>query len=140
MSRSATPEDVDLICGDLPETEFGVSWGDVPTWKVPRGAKGKGFVLYRKPRRDAINPATGQMFEDLLVIRVPDAGDKAALVDDPGTPFFTIDHFRGHNAVLVELSRLGEVDVQELRELLTEAWRTVAPKALARRHRGGGEG
>ena len=48
MSRPATPADVDRICASLPETELGTSWGDVPTWKVPTGEKGKGFVLYRR--------------------------------------------------------------------------------------------
>ena len=42
MSTPARPEDVDEICGSLPETELGISWGDRPTWKVPRGEKGKG--------------------------------------------------------------------------------------------------
>ena len=40
MSTPARPEDVDEICGSLPETELGISWGDRPTWKVPRGDKG----------------------------------------------------------------------------------------------------
>ena len=40
-SRKARPEDVDEICGTLPETELGISWGDRPTWKVPRGPLGE---------------------------------------------------------------------------------------------------
>ena len=57
-SRKARPQDVDEICGALPETEFGTSWGDRPTWKVPRGPKAKGFLLYRAPSQNAIDPAT----------------------------------------------------------------------------------
>ena len=34
------PEDVDEICGGLPETWFGTSWGDVPTWLVPLREQG----------------------------------------------------------------------------------------------------
>ncbi len=132
MSRPATPDDVDAICADLPETELGVTWGDVPTWVVLRGDKGRGFVLYRKPHHTAVDPETGELYDDLLVIRVPDAGVKAALVDDPGTPFFTIDHFRSYNAVLVQQSRLGELSVAELREVITDAWAHVAPRRLAR--------
>lgn len=30
------------------------------------------------------------------------------LVEDPSVPFFTIDHFRRTNAVLVQQSRLGD--------------------------------
>jgi hypothetical protein len=131
MSRPATPEDVDAICGGLPETELGTSWGDVPTWKVPRGEKGKGFLLYRRPHHTATDPGTGELFDDLLVVMVPDAGAKAALVDDPDSPFFTIDHFRNYNAVLVQQSRLGELDLDELREVITDAWATKAPKRIA---------
>ena len=132
MSRPATPDDVDVICASLPETELGTSWGDVPTWKVPAGEKGKGFLLYRKPHRSAVDPDTGELYDDLLVIMVPDAGAKAALVEDPATPFFTIDHFRGFNAVLVQQSQLGELDLDELREVITEAWAVKAPKRLVR--------
>ena len=130
MARPATPEDVDRICGELPETELGISWGDRPTWKVPRGEKGKGFLLYRMPHQTAVDPETGEMYDDLIVIQTPTAAEKQALVDDPDTPFFTIDHFRGYDAVLVRLSRLGELDVDELREIITDAWAKRAPKRL----------
>lgn len=133
-SRPATPDDVDVICAGLPETELGTSWGDVPTWKVPRGEKGRGFVLYRRPHHTAVDPETGEEYDDLLVIVVPDAGVKAALVEDPTTPFFTIDHFRSSNAVLVQQSRLGELDVDELREVIIDAWLTRAPRKLAAAH------
>ena len=90
MTRPARPDDVDEICGALPSTELGTTWGDVPTWKVPAGEKGKGFVLYRHPHSTAVDPATGEQYDDLLVIRTSDAADKAALVEDDSTPFFTI--------------------------------------------------
>ena len=135
--RPAHPADVDDICGALPETWFGTSWGDVPTWLVPEAAsrrgKGKGFVLYRKPHKTAIDPVTGEPFDDLLVIRTPSAAEKEALVAADG-PFFTIDHFSGFNAVLIQQSRLGEIEVGELREVLTDSWRAIAPKALVRAH------
>jgi hypothetical protein len=132
MTRPAAADDVDAICAELPETELGVSWGDVPTWKVPRGAKGKGFLLYRKPHATAVDPETGELYDDLLVIVVPDAAVKEALVHDPTTPFFTIDHFRNYHAVLVQQSRLGELEFDDLREVITEAWATRAPKSLVR--------
>jgi hypothetical protein len=44
--------------------------------------------------------------------------------------FFTDDHYRGYPAVLV---RLAEIEADGLAGLLREAWRIVAPKAVARR-------
>lgn len=133
MDRPAVPDDVDAMCAALPETRFGTSWGDVPTWLVPAEGKGRGFVLYRKPGNTAIDPATGEQFTDLLVIRTADVADKEALVEDDG-PFFTIPHFDGYNAVLIQISRLGEIERDELAEVITDAWRAVAPKKLVTKH------
>ena len=134
MSRPATPDDVDAICASLPETELGITWGDRPTWVVPRGDKGRGFCLYRAPGRTAVDPETDQPYDDLLVIRCATPEEKQTLVDDEATPFFTVDHLRGSNAFLVQRSRLGEITVEELREVLTDAWLAVAPRRLARKH------
>jgi hypothetical protein len=130
----ASPEDIDVVCSSLPEVELGTSWGDRPTYKVPRGVKGRGFVMYRAPHKTAIDPDTGEMFTDLLVIVVPDSDTKAAMVQDPASPFFTIDHFNGYNAVLVQQSRLGEIERDELVEILTEAWACRAPKRLVQEY------
>jgi hypothetical protein len=137
MTTRARPEDVDEICAALPETELGISWGDRPTWKVPRGDKGRGFVLYRAPHKSAVDPATGEMYDDLVVIITATEVEKQALVEDESTPFFTIDHFKGFNAVLVQQSRLGEIDRDELVEIITDAWAARAPKRLVREHLGG---
>jgi hypothetical protein len=136
VSTPARPEDVDDICAGLPETELGTSWGDRPTWKVPRGDKGRGFVLYRAPHRTAVDPVTGEMYDDLVVITTPTEVEKNALVEDPSTPFFTIDHFKGYSAVLVQQSRLGEIERDELVEIITDAWAARAPKRLVREHLG----
>ncbi len=55
-------------------------------------------------------------------------------MDDETTPFFTIPHFKSFNAVLVQQSRLGEIDVDELTEVITEAWLAVAPRSLVKKH------
>ena len=127
-SRVATPQDVDDICMGLPEVELGTSWGDNPTYKV----RGKGFLMHRPPGRTAIDAESGEPYTDLLVITVPSESDKRALVDDARLPFFTIDHFNGYNAVLVQQSRLGEIGREELAEIITDAWLTKAPKSLAK--------
>lgn len=130
-SRKARASDVDEIAASLPETELGISWGDRPTWKV----RGKGFLLYRMPHKTAVDPETGEMWDDLLVVLTPDMGAKQALVE-ADNPFFTIDHFRRHPGVLVRLSRLGEIDRDELEEVITEAWAAKAPRKLVREHLG----
>ena len=129
-ARSAVPEDVDAICLALPGVEFGISWGDRPTYKVA----GRGFLLYRAPHKSAVDPETGHLYDDLLVIITPTAVEKEALVADERLPFFTVDHFKGFNAVLVQQSRLGEIDRDELAEIITEAWAARAPKKLAREY------
>ena len=134
MARPATADDVDAICRALPEVELGTSWGDVPTYLV----RGRGFVLFRKPHHSALDPATGEPYDDLLVITTPSRGATEALVADEATPFFTIDHLRRSNAVLVQQSRLGELDVDELAEVITDAWAARAPKRLVREHLGHG--
>lgn len=128
MSRPATADDVHEICMSLPEVELSTSWGDRPTYKV----RGKGFLLHRAPHRSAVDPATGELYEDLLVIRTGSSEDKEVLVQDPRLPFFTIDHFRGYNAVLVQQSRLPELTREELAEVITDAWLARAPRSLAR--------
>ncbi len=130
MSTKARPEDIDDICMSLPEVELGISWGDRPTYKVPRGGKGKGFLLFRMPHKTAVDPDTGEMYDDLVVIITPTEAEKLALVEDESTPFFTIDHFKGFNAVLVRQSRLGEITRDELAEIITDAWAHRAPKKL----------
>ena len=129
MLPAAHVDDIDPICLSLPEVEFGTSWGDRPTYKV----RGKGFLLYRMPHHTAVDPENGEMYDDLLVITTPTEADKMALVQDETSPFFTIDHFNGYNAVLVQQSRLGEITREELVELITDAWATRAPKTLVKR-------
>jgi hypothetical protein len=134
MSRSGDGDDVDplvdAICRSLPEVELGISWGDRPTYKV----RGKGFLLRRMPHHTAVDPSTGEMYDDLLVITTPGEAEKQALVEDPRLPFFTIDHFNGYHAVLVQQSRLGEIEHEELVEIITDAWAAKAPKSLSRKY------
>lgn len=130
--RLATPDDVDTICAALPGTEFGTSWGDRPTWLV----HGRGFLLHRAPRHDAVDPVSGVEYDDLLVITTPGMAEKEALVADPATPFFTIDHFNRSSSVLVQQARLGELTLAELEEVLTDAWAARAPRRLVKEHLG----
>ena len=87
---------------------------------------GKSFVFFRTPRPDAVDAATGERLPDVIVFWVESEADKQALVQDETTPFFTTPHFDGHNSVLVQASRLGEITRQELTELVQDAWLTQA--------------
>jgi hypothetical protein len=82
---------------------------------------GKSFVFFRTPRPDAVD-ATGQKLPDVIVLWVGSEADKQSLVQDPASPFFTTPHFDGHDSVLVQASRLGEITVQELTEVVQDAW------------------
>lgn len=70
---------------------------------------------------------------DVLALRVAGQGEKEGLIAADGEKFFTEPHYNGYPAVLV---RLAAVDPGELRELLTDAWRCQAPRALVARFDG----
>jgi hypothetical protein len=83
---------------------------------------GKSFVFFRTPRPDAFDPATGERYDDVIVLWVASEADKQALVQDPSSPFFTTAHFDGHPSVLVRASRLHELSRDELAEVVQDAW------------------
>jgi hypothetical protein len=83
---------------------------------------GKSFVFFRTPRPDATDPATGERYDDVIMIWVDSEADKLALVEDPDSPFFSTPHFDGHPSVLIRASRLGELSYVELAEIVQDAW------------------
>ena len=64
---------------------------------------------------------------------MPNRGEKELLLasDPEGEKFFTEPHYNGFPAVLV---RLAAVDVDELAELVIDAWRCQAPKKLVKEY------
>ena len=109
----------------------------VTVWDGPRGnpiyqVGGKSFVFFRTPRPDAVDPVTAERYPDVIVFWVPSESDKQALVQDPGSPFFTTAHFDGHPSVLVRGSRIGELTVRDLDELIQDAWLARASPTRAR--------
>ncbi len=91
----------------------------------------KSFVFFRNPRADAFDAETGERYDDVIVIWVASEDDKQALVLDTGTPYFTTPHFDGHPSVLLRGSRIGEIDVDELTELIQDAWLAQASRRRA---------
>lgn len=102
----------------------------MPHVSVEHGPKGnavyqvgrRSFVFFRTPRPDAADPDTGERYPDVIVFWVGSEADKVALVEDPGTPFFSTAHFDGHPSVLLRASRIGELDRDELAEIVQDAW------------------
>ena len=82
----------------------------------------KSFVYFRNPRPDAVDPETGERYDDVIIFWVPSESDKQALVQDHESPFFTTSHFDGHPSVLVRATRLNEVTRRELAEIIEDAW------------------
>ncbi len=91
----------------------------------------RSFVFFRTPRPDAVDPDTGERYDDVIVFWVASEEEKQALVLDESTPFFTTPHFNGHPSVLLRGSRIGELDRDELAEVVYDAWLARAGKRAA---------
>lgn len=120
--------DLDRLALAMPETSKDVSDDGRPTYR----AHGKYFCLQRGLRKDAIDPATGEPMDDVLMFRVADEEEKEALLADSRGIFFTTHHFDGYAAILVRIRDLGRIDADELHELVAEAWLTRAQKRVAK--------
>ena len=81
--------------------------------------------------RPADRRALGDAAPDgpILGARVEHLIAKEALLADDPEVFFTTPHFDGYPAVLVRLER---IDLDDLEEVIVEAWLSRAPKRLAR--------
>ena len=121
----ASWEDVRRLSLALPDTSERLS-RDLRQWRV----HDKLFV-WERPLRRADLEALGNDAPDgpILGARVEHLGAKEALVADDPTVFFTTPHFDGYPAILVRLDR---ITLDDLRELIVEAWLARAPKRLAR--------
>ena len=118
-------DDVRRLALAMPETGEAVS-REQRHWRV----KDRGFV-WERPLRRADIEALGDDAPDgpILGARVEHLGAKEALLADDSRVFFTTPHFDGYPAVLV---RLDLIDLEELEEVITEAWLARAPKRLAK--------
>ncbi len=128
MLVGSNAADVHRIAAGMP----GAVRLDEPSGAVVYQVSRKSFVFFRNPRPDALDSETGERLSDVIVIWVPSVLEKDALVGDPDTPFFTTPHFDGHLSVLVRAAHLPRVEVDELRELIEDAWLSRAPVTKAR--------
>ncbi|GAA0616134.1 hypothetical protein GCM10009534_58690 [Kribbella sandramycini] len=121
-----TVEDVARLVGELPGT------GEIRrhghrTWTVRDKAYAweRPFSKADLKRFGSEVPPAGA----ILAVKVEDLGEKEAVLAaraDDG--FFTISHFDGYAAVLIELERVSE---EVLREALLDGWLVFAPEAVA---------
>jgi hypothetical protein len=123
----ATRADVRRIALLLPKVVEGKNHF---AFSVPNKGKLKGFawawmerVIPKKPR--VANPG-------VIAVRVANVGQRNAMLSADPVKFFTEPHYAGFPAVLV---RLDAVTVADLKVLLAEAWRCMAPADPAERKR-----
>jgi hypothetical protein len=124
VARVASFDDVRRIALGLPETSERRS-RDTLRWEV----KDKLFVWERPLRRSDLE-ALGDAAPagPILGVRVEHLGAKEAVLGSQSDCCFTTPHFDGYPAVLVQLEKVG---MQELEELIVDAWLARAPKRLA---------
>jgi hypothetical protein len=117
-ARRAQIEDVHELAMNMPHVSVLYGGQGNPVYQVG----GKSFIFFRNPRPDATDPDTGERYPDVIVFWVESEADKLALIQDESAPFFTTSHFDGHLSVLIRGSRIGELTLQELTEVVQDAW------------------
>jgi hypothetical protein len=122
----ATIDDVAELARRLPEVTEGERHG-TRTWFVGRKA-----FAWERPFSQADLRRFGEQAPPagpILAVRVGDLGEKEAMLAAHPEAFFTIPHFDGYSAVLIQLQRVSPA---ALGEAVTDGWLACAPPALAR--------
>jgi hypothetical protein len=69
--------------------------------------------------------------QPILAVRVEDLVEKEAVLAAGTRGIFTIPHFDGFPAILIELRKVG---ARALKDAIADGWLACAPRSLAQRH------
>jgi hypothetical protein len=120
-----TPDDAASIASSFPEVTEGRRFGN-RTWFVA----GKGFVWERPLTKADIRRLEGAPIPDgpILAVRTLDLGEKEAVLAQNIKGFFSISHFDGYPAFLIQLKAVSK---RTLKAAIEDAWLATAPSTLS---------
>lgn len=127
-SAMVTVDEFAAMAMAFPGVTEGTRWGN-RTWSV-----GKQTFAWERPfskadvKRFGAEPVPAG---PIAALRVEDLGEKEAVLAEGRPGFFTIPHFDGYPAVLVQLSVVGK---RQFRESLEDAWLCSAPETLVEQY------